>query len=314
MIEVKKYNKENKFEWDAIVKNSKNGTFILQRDYMDYHSHLFVDFSLVIYKKGKIEAVIPGNRMNNIFYSHQGLTYGGLLCSHRITVQDVLNIFDLIDDFLLQSGIEEVVYKPIPYIYHLLPSQEDIYALFRRNAQKIICNISSTIYQNNKLKFIESRKSGIRKAISSNLKIVESSNFHDFWNILVENLHKSHGVRPVHTCDEIIYLSDKFPDSIKLYLVQSDKRIFAGTVLYITPMVVHVQYISANLEGKENGSLDFLFFELINNIFKSIPYFDFGHSTESNGNILNNKLIFQKEGFGGRGVVYDIYRYSLLKS
>ena len=34
-------------------------------------------------------------------------------------------------------------------------------------------------------------------------------------------------------------------------------------------------------------------------------------STENMGNVLNESLIFQKEGFGGRGVIYDIYEYNL---
>jgi len=41
------------------------------------------------------------------------------------------------------------------------------------------------------------------------------------------------------------------------------------------------------------------------------PIFDFGHSTEQLGKFLNENLIFQKEGFGGRGVVYEVYKYTL---
>lgn len=75
--------------------------------------------------------------------------------------------------------------------------------------------------------------------------------------------------------------------------------------------VVHTQYISANLEGKEIGALDLLFDYLINTEYSNYKIFDFGQSTENNGIYLNESLIFQKEGFGGRGVVYDIYEYEL---
>lgn len=65
------------------------------------------------------------------------------------------------------------------------------------------------------------------------------------------------------------------------------------------------------IEGKEIGALDFLFDFIINS--RCVPYhiFDFGQSTEQMGKYLNEALIFQKEGFGGRGVVYDIYEYEL---
>jgi hypothetical protein len=59
------------------------------------------------------------------------------------------------------------------------------------------------------------------------------------------------------------------------------------------------------------GALDLLFHELINNYYVDYPIFDFGQSTEQNGNYLNGGLIFQKEGFGGRGAVYETYRYTL---
>ncbi|MBQ2299165.1 MAG: GNAT family N-acetyltransferase, partial [Bacteroidaceae bacterium] len=82
----------------------------------------------------------------------------------------------------------------------------------------------------------------------------------------------------------------------------------AGILLYITKNVIHSQYISATDEGKANGAIDAIIQELLK---KDSPYFDFGISTEQNGNYLNSKLIFQKEGFGGRGICYDIYEYTL---
>ncbi len=132
-----------------------------------------------------------------------------------------------------------------------------------------------------------------------------------FWKILDDNLTNKYGTKPVHTLSEIEYLHSRFPDNIKLYLAFSDEQVLGGTVMYLTKNVLHTQYISASILGKESGALDLLFDELINKIFVDIPVFDFGQSTEQMGNVLNESLIFQKEGFGGRGVVYDIYKYTL---
>lgn len=311
MLEVKKYTQADKQDWDSLIRRSKNGTFLFCRDYMDYHADRFTDHSLMIYRKGKLEAVVPANRSGNTFYSHQGLTYGGLIQTTKLSAKDVLDTFEVINKTLQNDGIEEVIYKPNPLIYHKIPSQEDIYALFRINASKIACNLSSTIYQQNKISFIESRKSGLRKAIAANLNVVETNDFGLLWPILHQNLEQNHGVKPVHSLQEICYLHEKFPDNIKLFLVQKDGKTLAGTVIYLMDTVVHVQYISACEEGKFNGSLDLLFNELINKKYTSVPIFDFGQSTEESGNILNESLIFQKEGFGGRGVVYEIYKYNL---
>ena len=84
-----------------------------------------------------------------------------------------------------------------------------------------------------------------------------------------------------------------------------------GTVLYLTPQVVHTQYISASSEGKQLGALDLLFDYLLNEMDFHRPYFDFGTSARENSNEVLSSLIFQKQGFGGRSVCYDWYEYDL---
>ena len=71
--------------------------------------------------------------------------------------------------------------------------------------------------------------------------------------------------------------------------------------------MAHTQYISANEKGKSVGALDLLFSELINGRFRGLRWFDFGTSNEQDGLVLNESLIYQKEGFGGRAVCYDTY-------
>ena len=85
----------------------------------------------------------------------------------------------------------------------------------------------------------------------------------------------------------------------------------AGTLVYETAKVVHTQYISASPEGKAKGALDMLFDHLVNDVYVGSRYFDFGKSTEDGGRYLNESLIFQKEGFGGRGVCYDTYEWTV---
>jgi hypothetical protein len=311
MITLKKYISSLKEEWDKLVKRSKNGIFLLNRDYMDYHSDRFIDFSLMIYRKEKLVALFPANINDSIIYSHQGLTNGGLIYINELSATDVLEIFNSIVQYYKENKVEKIIYKPIPYIYSTYPAQEDLYALFKNNAKLIGCNISSTILLGNNLKFIESRKSGIRKAKKNGLVYSDSVNFDSFWNILNSNLASKHGAKPVHSLSEINYLHSLFPDNIKLYLMHKQDDIVAGVVLYLNRDVVHVQYISANTEGKELGALDMLFDYLINDLYKDYAYFDFGQSTEQLGNYLNENLLFQKEGFGGRGVVYNIYEIDL---
>ena len=312
MFEIEFYTLEKKELWNSFVSVSKNGTFLFDRNYMDYHSDRFQDCSVMVYRKGQLYCILPANRSANVLYSHQGLTYGGMIMNSKVVVSELLEVWALMNDFYRNTGIKKVVYKPIPFIYHRMPAQEDLYALFKIcHAYRSGANISSAIFQNNKLRFTESRKGGIRKSRKNGVSVFETTDFAGFWDILNTNLQYKYGVQAVHTLNEILLLKDRFPQNIKLYAAFKDEIMLGGTVIYITSQVVHTQYISASAEGKETGVLDLIFDFLINQEFADYPVFDFGQSTEEMGNILNESLIFQKEGFGGRGVTYDVYEYEL---
>lgn len=311
-MEIRRYRREDKELWNSFVSKARNATFLFDRNYMDYHADRFDDNSFMFYHKGKLKAVLPANVAGDTLYSHQGLTYGGLLLDKKATVEDVLECFDSLNSWLRENGITKVVYKALPWIYQQYPSEEDLYALtWKCKAQLISRDISSTIVIDNKLKFAESRKSGIRKALSLNIEVGESNDVDGFWHVLEDNLGNRYNAKPVHTAGEMKLLMSRFPNSIKLYVAKMNGEIVGGTLIYVTPQVVHTQYISASVEGKKHGVLDLLFDYIINKVYANCRYFDFGKSTEQGGAYLNEPLIFQKEGFGGRGVCYDWYQWEL---
>lgn len=311
-MEIRRYRREDKELWNSFVSKARNATFLFDRNYMDYHADRFDDNSFMFYHKGKLKAVLPANVAGDTLYSHQGLTYGGLLLDKKATVEDVLECFDSLNSWLRENGISKVVYKALPWIYQQYPSEEDLYALtWKCKAQLISRDISSSIVIDNKLKFAESRKSGIRKALSLNIEVGESNDVDGFWHVLEDNLGNRYNAKPVHTANEMKLLMSHFPNNIRLYVAKMNGEIVGGTLIYVTPQVVHTQYISASVEGKKHGALDLLFDYIINKVYANCRYFDFGKSTEQGGAYLNEPLIFQKEGFGGRGVCYDWYQWEL---
>lgn len=311
-MEIRRYRREDKELWNSFVSKARNATFLFDRNYMDYHADRFDDNSFMFYHKGKLKAVLPANVAGDTLYSHQGLTYGGLLLDKKATVEDVLECFDSLNSWLRENGISKVVYKALPWIYQQYPSEEDLYALtWKCKAQLISRDISSSIVIDNKLKFAESRKSGIRKALSLNIEVGESHDVDGFWHVLEDNLGNRYNAKPVHTASEMKLLMSRFPNNIRLYVAKMHGEIVGGTLIYVTPQVVHTQYISASVEGKKHGALDLLFDYIINKVYANCRYFDFGKSTEQGGAYLNEPLIFQKEGFGGRGVCYDWYQWEL---
>ena len=121
----------------------------------------------------------------------------------------------------------------------------------------------------------------------------------------------NHQVHPVHTVDEMKLLHSRFPKHIVLYTATLNGEVIGGVVMYLTPQVAHAQYSSATPEGKRLGVLDAIYDRIMHQDLKDYPYFDFGKSTEDAGHILNEQLVFQKEGFGGRAVCYDTYEWNL---
>ena len=299
-------------EWNGFVARSKNGTFLFDRRFMDYHSDRFADHSLMVFRDRRLYALLPANEKDGTLVSHGGLTYGGLVMDSHCSARGVLDAFMAINDYLRGQGFAHVVYKAIPWIYHQLPAEEDLYALTAVcHARLAIRDISSAIVGNRRLPFTESRRSGLRKAQKANLRLRASTIVDDFWHILNDNLTQKYAVRPVHTADELRLLQSRFPENIKLWLVLDGDTPVGGTLLFLTPQVLHVQYISATPHGKQCGAIDLLFDHLVNHVYTDYPYIDFGKSTVSDSADLNAQLIFQKEGFGARAVCYDTYQYDL---
>lgn len=312
MIDIQRYTADRADEWNQFVAASKNGTFLFDRGFMDYHSDRFCDHSLLVYRGRRLYALLPANEKDNTLVSHGGLTYGGLIMDNRCSAKGILESFLAINDYLRQQGLLNVVYKAVPWIYHQLPAEEDLYALTSVcHAHLTIRDISSAIVASHRQKFTEARRSGLRKALKAGLKVCESDDVDAFWNILNDNLTKKYAVHPVHTVDELRLLRSRFPNQIKLWLVFDGNTPLGGTLLFLTPQVLHTQYISATTYGKQIGAIDLLFDHLINNIYKDYPYIDFGKSTVSDSADLNEQLIFQKEGFGARAVCYDTYEYKI---
>lgn len=311
MFEIKRYTPEQTDEWNQFVAASKNGTFLFDRRYMDYHADRFEDHSLMVFRRGRLYALLPGNIDGDTFYSHQGLTYGGLVMNGRTTAADVVEIFRLLNDLWRSEGIKKVVYKPVPWIYHQQPAEEDLYAITQLCDVRITRSLSSTISRHQLNEWYRIRKSGSKKAQMAGVRIEETENYLPFWKILSDNLKERYCLQPVHTQEEIELLHHRFPEQIRLYVAKAGTETIGGCVLYVADRVVHSQYIAANRQGRELHALDWLFDKVVEQALEDHEFFDFGISTENQGTYLNKQLIYQKEGFGGRGICYDWYKWTL---
>lgn len=312
-ISIERYSPAHIAEWDDFVARSRNGTFLLQRGYMDYHSDRFRDCSWMAYQNGRLRALLPANIDDaGTLHSHQGLTYGGWITPMgHLDGEDLLEIFGQAIEVWHKEGIKELDYKRIPYIYSKTPADEDLYALFRLGAVRTGCGLSSAIDLRDGIAFNQMQRRHLRKSQALPLTISEETNVSAFMELLTACLQERHGVNPVHTCGEMQMLRDRFPQNIRAFVLKLDGEAApqAGVCVYDTGIVAHAQYIATTPQARELNLLTPLFHHLISEVFADRRYFDFGISTEDNGNYLNTGLLRQKFSYGGTGVTYD--RYSL---
>lgn len=307
-ITIKKYDSKAKRDWDAFITTAKNATFLFYRDFMEYHSDRFEDYSLLVYKKETLVGVLPANISEGIVHSHQGLTYGGLVLQKKAKLVDVNEMFSAVLAFLHAEGIPKLTLKLLPRIYPLLASDELEYLLFITEASLVRTDVSSTIETKTALKIQSNRMEGVKKAKKHGLRITEGNEFDPFWEeILIPNLRGRHNAAPVHSLEEVKILQSRFPENIVQFNVYDGTKIVAGATIFETKHVAHTQYISANAEKQTLGSLDFLFEYLINTHYTDKRYFDFGTSNENAGKNINKGLQYWKECFGARSIMHHVY-------
>src|SRR5690349_21312419 len=100
---IQYYQKSDYKIWNDFINHAKNATFLFHRDFMEYHQDRFEDASLLIFEDQKLTAVLPANKAGKSIYSHQGLTYGGLVYSAKLKAENVELILDEVLSFLKEN-------------------------------------------------------------------------------------------------------------------------------------------------------------------------------------------------------------------
>lgn len=316
-MRVEAYDAAREAAWNDFVDRSKNGTFLFNRRFMDYHSQRFRDASLMFFDDhGNIAGVLPANADGRCIRSHGGLTYGGLVVGPRAVQTTVDAMLLLAVECYSRRGFSTLEYAPTPHIYHTMPAEEDLYFLFRTGGVVSRRAVSSALCPAFHPKQRQSRRGGVVRAAKSGVEVeevrdAEAAEMAEFHAVLSGVLRERHGVKPVHSLPEMRMLSGRFPRNIHLFVAKLKGEVVAGAWVFESRRVAHTQYLAATAEGRHVGAEDLLIDYLISSRFADKPWFDFGISTENGGSYLNRSLIFQKEGFGARSVCYDAYTLDL---
>lgn len=315
MVTIKRYSEEDKTIWNIFNTESKNYLFMFDRGFMDYHKDRFKDHSLMFYNgKNELVAILPLSENENILTSHGGLTYGGFIMSKDIKQHTVNDCFNELCKYSKENGFTNIYYKTIPHMYHKYPAEEDRYSLFINNATLVRVEPATVINLKQALKITKGRKGHISRAKREGVKVVELHDEKDFIRFIdLQNkvLKMYHNTKAVHTGEELVLLHNRFPENIRLFGAFKDSILIAGIVAFEYEDVVHTQYLASDEQARRIGGLDLVVYNIIEKYKSTKNWLDFGISTENGGLYLNEGLISQKEGFGGRTNIYEMWEIKL---
>ncbi len=312
-INIKQYSSAYYSTWNEFIAKAKNATFLFHRDFMEYHQDRFEDYSLLIFDdKDKLVAVLPANRVEDTVYSHQGLTYGGLVLSHKSKAKEVFSCFEAVVTFLQNNAFKKLIIKPIPVFYNKTFSFELDYYLFKIKSNLIKKDMNLAFKLGEDYLISKTKLKKYRNSLSLGISMKEDTNFESFWTgVLLPRLDEKHNAKPVHTLDEISKLAMKFPNNIKQFNAYLDEEIVAGITIFETDDVVKSQYGATTVKGESCRALDFLFLSLMEKYqLAGKSYFDMGIVTDlSYLEGYNQGLLNQKEELGC--VVFEQNHYEI---
>jgi hypothetical protein len=127
---VRTYTSADYSAWNDFIAQAKNATFLFHRDFMEYHQDRFEDYSLIVEQENNWVAILPANRVGDVVFSHQGLTYGGLVFKEDLKLEKVIFIFKSLIKELYKRKVSKLILKEIPIIYCDFFSDETKYILF----------------------------------------------------------------------------------------------------------------------------------------------------------------------------------------
>lgn len=311
MITIKRYTDDCKEQWNEFCQQSRNGIFMFCRNYMEYHKDRFIDHSLMFYLNEEVVAILPMSIHGKEAISHGGLTYGGLIVGERMKQHTLIECFSELRSYCRNNGIMTIIYKNIPHIYHKYPTEEDIYGLFLNDAEIYKIEPSTVVDLKKPMKMPKGRKAQISRAKREGVKVERCEDFEAFIDLENSVLQKYHDTMAVHSGDELRLLKSRFPENIHLYAAFYKEKMIAGVLILEYENVIHTQYMASDDLSREIGGLDYTVYTIINDYKDSKQWLDFGISTEESGRVLNEGLISQKEGFGGRTNVYITWKLKI---
>ncbi|WP_339687339.1 hypothetical protein [uncultured Nonlabens sp.] len=294
-IQVQKYLLQNAAEWNAFVKQSVNGTFLLDRNFMDYHQERFEDHSLMMHLDGQLMCCIPAHVKDGIFYSHRGLSYAGLIISANAAT-NIDRIVDALLEYLKGLAFAKAELQLPPVSYQSI--NKEIAAVLEQKGftpNRKLHNQSVALDQ--EIQVSPKKSIGYRNGKFEGLRMETTNDFRSFWEeVLTPQLAERYHSKPVHSLIEIELLASRFPENIIQYNVYREGALLAGITFFIKGNIVKSQYTASSPDGLKTDAVAYVYMEAMKEFKeKGCSLMDYGPVNEKDGSVNKGLQRFKKQ-------------------
>lgn len=326
-MEIVEYQEKFYEKWNQFVlQDSINGTFLQSKRFLDYHpKERFQDASILVMNKGNIAAVCPACSIveahGKVFCSHKGSTYGGLVVSPKYyKTEKLLEIIDLVEQYLQERGYNQIEYKITPDILQYENSDLLQFCLQHKGyGQEVFLNtyIDLMYYKDDILgNFEQGKRTNVHNCIREGLitqRLTDVGQIEEFYELLCITLSK-YGLKPVHSIAEIRLLQEqRLRDEVELYGIYKGKEMVAGSMMFCfeNAKCMHAQYLAAKPGYEKLSPMTYAYYAMISKAKeKGYRYVSWGISTEHDGTI-NYGLTRSKEAYGSFHLLNRIFKKNL---
>jgi hypothetical protein len=145
-----------------------------------------------------------------------------------------------------------------------------------------------------------------------NLRISEKQRFTSEHHQLLTLVLAKHDKLPMHSCNDINTLCQKFPKHNKVLSCYFNDELCGFIYLFEFNHVRHTQYICFTEEARHLGIQDLILEGLIRESMRDLKKFSFGISTEDFGRHVNEGLLKYKRSFGAYDAIKPVLEYALV--
>ncbi len=310
MLKIRKYSIDKKTEWDNLVSHSDNSFFFFKRDFLEYHQKPLVDFSVMIYQDNKLKAIMPINIIDHIAYSHQGITYGGLITESRCFYSDYVIYLNKILEFLKNNKVIHLVVSPQPSAYFKTQSNKLDLIIQRNQIKMDKCSVGAILNQQN-FRLPTKRKLNIKSSLLENYEFSTTTDLSIYWDLVEKFYHQRFGFNPVHNFNEIKYLHDTFKGNINITSLKDIKsnKTVAGLMIFEDEKIAKIQYIA--YEETAQNLINLLYYETLDYYIKRGKSIDWGSSMDIKDGEVKTSILWLKEKFGASPTAMNTVTFDL---